>query len=383
MIRLGLDSSGSSINKGATINGINEAGQNNIYFNSVYIGGSPTSGSSNTFAFTSSATTNSRNYRDNIFYNARSNGGSTGKHYSVTVGGSAPNPSGLTINNNVYLSNGSGGVFGKFNGSDVASLSAWKTAVGQDANSYENNPQFINPNGSSSSLNLHISPSIATVVESNGYDAGVTDDYDGQTRSSLTPVDIGADAGNFTPLVLNKTLNLTMFIEGFYSEFDNALVQDTLRVYLRNASSPYAIVDSAKTYLDFFGQGVFTYSNITDGTPYYLQLKHRNSLETWSDSARSFTGGVLNYNFTTSDTKAYGNNMKQIDTSPVVYGTFSGDENQDGTVDVGDIIDVYNDVLLGTSGYVATDVNGDDFVDVSDIIITYNNAINVATVITP
>src|SRR6185436_15252382 len=31
---------------------------------------------------------------------------------------------------------------------------------------------------------------------------GVTDDFDGQTRSGLTPVDIGADAGTFTGLDL-------------------------------------------------------------------------------------------------------------------------------------------------------------------------------------
>ena len=39
---------------------------------------------------------------------------------------------------------------------------------------------------------------VTTVIESNGVDVGVTDDFDGQTRATLTPVDIGADAGNFT-----------------------------------------------------------------------------------------------------------------------------------------------------------------------------------------
>jgi hypothetical protein len=100
-----------------------------------------------------------------------SNSGSTGKHYAVTVAGTAPNPSGLTINNNIYLANGSGGVFGLFNGSDVANLSAWQTAVGQDAGSFSFDPKYISPNGSSSSVDLHINPSVATVVEGNGYDA--------------------------------------------------------------------------------------------------------------------------------------------------------------------------------------------------------------------
>ena len=38
-----------------------------------------------------------------------------------------------------------------------------------------------------------------TVAEGAGFTlAAITDDFDGQTRSGLTPVDIGADAGNFT-----------------------------------------------------------------------------------------------------------------------------------------------------------------------------------------
>ena len=73
--------------------------------------------------------------------------------------------------------------------------------------------------------------------------------------------------------------------------------------------------------------------------------------------------------------------MKQIDTSPIAFGIFSGDENQDGTIDVTDLIDIYNN--LNNSGYLRTDINGDDFIDVTDLIITYNNVINVVSVITP
>ena len=45
-----------------------------IYFNSVYIGGSGVlAGGSNSFAFFSDVVTNTRSFRDNIFWNARSN----------------------------------------------------------------------------------------------------------------------------------------------------------------------------------------------------------------------------------------------------------------------------------------------------------------------
>lgn len=383
MVQLGLVASGNSLDSGSAIFGINDnGGGNNYYFNSVYIGGSPTSGTNNTFAFRSSVGVNTRIFKNNIFYNARSNNGSSGKHYAVTVSGTTPNPTGLTIDNNIYLANGNGGVFGFFNSSDVANLAAWKTAVGQDANSYESNPQFINPNGSSTTVDLHINPSVPTAVESNGINiASITIDYDGQIRSSLTPVDIGADAGNFTKL--NLTLNLTVFIQGLYDQGSNTIISDTLRVILRNGTTPYPIVDTAITYLNVNGGGVLEFDNASNNTPYYMQTKHRNALETWSDSARSFTNYSLTYNFTTAANKAYGDNMPQVNTSPVRFALYSGDPNQDGTVDVSDIIDTYNDALAGTSGYISTDENGDDFVDVSDIIIVYNNLINVVGVITP
>jgi hypothetical protein len=187
---------GAGIANAIPVNGINEAsGTNTFFHNSVYVGGSPTAGAGNSFAFNSLVTTNTRSYRDNIFFNARSNNGATGKNYIVQVGGSAPNPTGLTVNNNVYFANGSGAVFGRFSTLDVAGLAAWKTAVGQDANSFEANPQYVDP--TANTPDLHLSPTVPTIAEGNGADVGVANDFDGQTRSGLTPVDIGADAGDF------------------------------------------------------------------------------------------------------------------------------------------------------------------------------------------
>ncbi len=184
-------------NVGTTgVNGINEAlGTDSFFHNSVYVGGSPTAGTGASYAFNGAQTVNTRSFRDNIFFNARSNSGATGKNYAVKINGTTPNPTGLTINNNVYFSNGSGAVFGFFNSLDVANLAAWKTAVGQDANSFESNPQYLDP--TNATPDLHINPAVSTVIEGNGADVGVTDDFDGQTRATLTPVDIGADAGNF------------------------------------------------------------------------------------------------------------------------------------------------------------------------------------------
>lgn len=56
------------------------------------------------------------------------------------------------------------------------------------------------------------------------------------------------------------------------------------------------------------------------------------------------------------------------------YCQYNGDVNQDGIIDLTDLIQVYNDGSNFTSGYVVTDVNGDRFVDLTDVTIAYNNA---------
>jgi hypothetical protein len=206
MIRLGAgiaNALGSAATNSGTsgLNGINEAlGTNSFFHNSVYLEGAPTAGVGASFAFNGVQTVNTRSFRDNIFFNARSNSGATGKHYAIKINGTVVNPTGLTINNNVYFANGTGAIFGFYNSLDVTNLAGWKAAVGQDAGSFESNPQYNAPGAATPDLHLH--PTNPTVAEGNGVDVGVTDDYDGQTRASFTPVDIGADCGNFVGIDL-------------------------------------------------------------------------------------------------------------------------------------------------------------------------------------
>ena len=178
-------------------------------------------------------------------------------------------------------------------------------------------------------------------------------------------------------------LNLTEFIEGLYSSGTNTMVSDSVTVYLRNSSSPYALVDSAKTVLSSSGNGNYSFSNGVNGTPYYIVVKHRNSLETWSSTTQSFTGNSLSYNFTTASTQAYGNNLKQINSSPLTFGIFSGDQNQDGFVNLSDIVNIFNDANAFVSGYVSSDINGDNITDLNDVVITLNNSNLFVAKVTP
>ncbi len=212
MVRVGLKADGTSTAGASIVRGIYDnastAGRN-FYHNSVYLGGTQTTGAANTIAFNSSGTGNARSYQNNIFVNARSNGSGTdpvgsggiGRHYAVSYGTSI-NLTGLTAGGNLFLASGSSGaVLGNYNSTstsvDRATLADWQAATGQDATSGVGDPLFVNPTGDASSVDLHLQAS--NPAEGQGLPiAAVTDDFDGQTRSTLTPVDVGADAGSFT-----------------------------------------------------------------------------------------------------------------------------------------------------------------------------------------
>lgn len=207
MIRLGQDAAGNDITVGAAFSGINEfLGTNTVFNNSILITGSGVGGTANTFAFNGQQTTNTRSFQNNNFVNARSNGAGTGKHYGIRVGGTTPNPTGLTSNyNNVFVS-GTGGVFGLFNALDVANLAAWQAATGQDAQSISSNPLYV------SNTDLHLtsgSPSrnVGLVI------ASVTNDFDGDSRPGTNLLyDIGADEFDGIAPVAND-LQATAFID--------------------------------------------------------------------------------------------------------------------------------------------------------------------------
>jgi hypothetical protein len=106
-----------------------------------------------------------------------------------------------------------------------------------------------------------------------------------------------------------------------------------------------------------------TFTKISSGS-YYIVVKHRNHLETWSSTAQSFADTVVNYDFTTAVTQAYGSNMKQVGSVWVLYG---GDANEDGSIDANDIPIFI--LQYGTTGYLSADFNGDGDVNASDVVI--------------
>jgi N-acetylneuraminic acid mutarotase len=184
------------------------------------------------------------------------------------------------------------------------------------------------------------------------------------------------DVFTLAPLVLK----LNVFVEGFFDRSSNTMIRDTVKVYLQKTFFPFEIVDSSKAYLSNNGFANFKFNKAVSDSGYYLVIKHRNSIETWSSSGYSFTPSLINYDFTTSATKAYGNNLILKGTKYCIY---SGDVNQDGFIDGSDLALTDNDAFTFASGYLSTDVTGDNIIDASDLSVIDNNAFNNVIKITP
>ena len=159
---------------------------NNIYFNTVYIGGTLGSSSSNSFAFYINSNQSTRDYRNNIFSNARSNSGGTGTHYSIYYAGTGGT---RTVNYNDYYVSGTGGVLGYYSG-DKTDLATLKTATGQDANSLNINPGYTSAGGTLA-VDYYTSASLSGV-----FGTGITLEFFGITRNN--PPKMGAlESNNF------------------------------------------------------------------------------------------------------------------------------------------------------------------------------------------
>jgi hypothetical protein len=194
---------------------------------------------------------------------------------------------------------------------------------------------------------------------------------------AVSPANDKLRAGTFarglweTPVDNSLTLSLTALIQGFYN--GSVMTPDTVTVELHNTISPYALIESKKGVLNSSGTGTFKFTTAANGTPYYLVIKHRNSIETWSSAGNSFSSSALTYSFTTSAAQAYANNMILKSGNWCIFG---GDVTQDGLIDSGDLGIVDNDNANYVSGYKTTDVNGDGLVDSGDLGIVDNNNAN-------
>lgn len=170
-----------------------------------------------------------------------------------------------------------------------------------------------------------------------------------------------------------KNLNLSALIQGFYDSTSNTVTSDTLSVTLLgisvNVTDKAVIGPDGKCYLSYFPDG-----SLTNERPFLMQVRHRNSIETWIDQNFMFTNSEANIDFMNLNDEVLGENVVKIDNSPIRFALYGGDINQDGQVDLNDVILVYNSASDFLTGYVQSDVTGNNLVDLTDVVLVFNNS---------
>jgi hypothetical protein len=196
----------------------------------------------------------------------------------------------------------------------------------------------------------------------------------------------GADSTfTISAAFLSGNVTLKVIPEGFYNAADYLNSSDTIFVYLANAGTPYSFVDSTAAILASLSFSATANFSIAATGNYYLVVKHRNCIETWSASPVSFAkGSTMAYDFTDAQTEAFGGNLVQVSSSPVRWAIYSGDVNQDGYVDPLDLSIVDQASFNYEVGRaLAADVTGDGYVDPLDLAIVDKNSFNYVGVQSP
>lgn len=196
------------------------------------------------------------------------------------------------------------------------------------------------------------------------------------------------------------TLNLNLFIEGFYlgggsmqpviDPLNSPLLCDPVTVKLHESSFPYSLAYNISEIIKTDGSGNYQLIPQVRNHSYYIVLKHRNALETWSSSPVLFNSSRIDFSFTESSAQAYGNNLKDLGDGN--FALYSGDISdnatsivgqQDGVIEGQDYSDMENAVYLVSTGYIPEDITGDGVVEGLDYSIMENNVYYVISVFRP
>jgi tRNA threonylcarbamoyladenosine modification (KEOPS) complex Pcc1 subunit len=227
--------------------------------------------------------------------------GSTVKTYTVIItrqASSNANLSSLTISSVALNPSFASSTF-SYNVSVINSVSSVTvTPTKSDANA---TIQVRVNNGTYSTVaSATASSALSLNVGSNTIDVKVTA-QDGSTIQNYTIT--------VTRAVGTSQLALTVYLEGLYigastmiaSPFaangtSPATIADTILVELHNASAPYALAFSAIGTLSTSGIANIVFPAASIGNSYYVVIKHRNSIETWSANPILMSAST-SYNF--------------------------------------------------------------------------------------
>ncbi|MFM8433290.1 MAG: hypothetical protein ACKOA1_10880, partial [Bacteroidota bacterium] len=137
------------------------------------------------------------------------------------------------------------------------------------------------------------------------------------------------------------------------------------------SSAPFNVLYSSRATVNTSGTGVFNFTGVPQGYSYYLIIRHRNSMETWSSVPINFSNLALSYDFSNNAANSFGNNVKNLGGGK--FGLYSGDVNQDNIIDLTDLNSISSATANGPSGYLSQDITGDMIVESADYSLIENN----------
>lgn len=125
----------------------------------------------------------------------------------------------------------------------------------------------------------------------------------------------------------------------------------------------YALVATTIGTLHTDGTLQASFSTAPSGS-YYIAVKGSNLVQTWSSSPQAVGSTPLDYDFSTSASQAYGDNMLEMESG--VFAMYQGDLAADDLVDLSDYSIWESKYFDFAFGVEPTDLNGDGLVDLSD-----------------
>lgn len=284
---------------------------------------------------------------------------------------------------------------------DVGTINNWSLIIPSPAISCTATSNVVNVSTQTSPVIFVVSPvsgsagtvvtingsgfSGTTSVTFNGLAASFTVVNDGQITATA-PVGVSTGliqvtnaCGNASGFSFSVGVNVTVrvLIEGFYRGSGQMIAvlgagqSDTITISLASSTSPYGIVSAVKGVMDLSGNCTVTFPSSVGGNSYYIQLNHRNALETWSALPVMMNTAGVTCNFTSAASQAYGGNM--IALGGGFFGLRSGDVNQDGFINLTDISLLQIATSGFSVGYIPSDLTGDSVTESADFSLLENN----------
>lgn len=188
------------------------------------------------------------------------------------------------------------------------------------------------------------------------------------------------------PAITLVLVNLKAFIQGYYQgggmmtqvlynegiDTDPSSTNvDTLTVELHDPNNPETIVQTFKGVIQTDGNMICKFPSAVNGHAYYIALKHRSAVQTWSADPVLFSQNTL-YDFTTAAAKAYGGNLVDL-YGENIWSVYQGDMNQDGSIDIFDFPPLDDDITQFNFGYLNTDLDGNGGTDIFDFPVLDGN----------